>query len=393
MRNVYLTLFLLFSTLFGGLKLCADDRLSVSEQRWLNMLLDEIPSISEPHKATAITMAVVVLSETEHDEEARALANQQPDEETKNSLLTSITAALAYKSKLERAFITVEMISDVGLKERATHFIAMELARQGNFEHAEALINNMTESYHVDRVLVEMCEYLAREGRSDEALSRSRNITDTYRQKETIKGIERIRSGTAKPLEQITGSLGANINALTAFSSERAYDTVLSAIVHAQKGEIQQAQQSLHKAIADLNITEIPPKKFPTAILAMVALVELGDKEAASKMVKELYERVGQDWSGLSSAFGSPILISLLVRLERFDAIEQILAKARENYQADPQDSEYLWTLQSIAESLVEHGYFDEFESRLKSVKTPDEKLYLLMGALCGANYAKEQER
>ena len=106
-------------------------------------------------------------------------------------------------------------------------------------------------------------------------------------------------------------------------------------------------------------------------------------------LVEKLYESVGKDWSGLSTTFGSPILMSLLVRLERFDAIDRILEREFERFKSDPAETSYLFTLESLAEALVEQGRLSEFEARLASVRTPEERLYLLLGAIVGADYAQ----
>ena len=74
--------------------------------------------------------------------------------------------------------------------------------------------------------------------------------------------------------------------------------------------------------------------------------------------------------------------MSLLVRLERFDAIDEILKKRREKFESAPTESGYLFTLESVAESLVEQDHIAEFESLLAHVQTSEEKLYLLMGAI-----------
>jgi len=106
-------------------------------------------------------------------------------------------------------------------------------------------------------------------------------------------------------------------------------------------------------------------------------------------LVEKLYESVGKDWSCLSTTFGGPILMSLLVRLERFDAIDRILERECERFKSDPAETSYLFTLESLAESLVEQGRLSEFEARLASVRTPEERLYLLLGAIIGADYAQ----
>ncbi len=105
--------------------------------------------------------------------------------------------------------------------------------------------------------------------------------------------------------------------------------------------------------------------------------------------MEKLYESVGKEWSGLSTTFGGTILISLLVRLEPFDAIDPILERERERVKSNPAETSYLVTLESLAESLVEQGRLSEFETRLASVQTPEERLFLLLGAIVGADDAQ----
>ena len=369
--------------------LAADDLLKARETRWVEMLREQIPQVSESRQRTAIAMTVSALAQTGRDTEAKEIALKQTDDDTKNSLLTSITASLAQQSLFDKAISVVSEISEPAWKERATHFVAMALAKGGELERAENLAEEMSEAYHKDRVATEVCEYLARKGKFDDALTRAREITDTYRKQEATRLIERIRDGTPSPLEQLSGSLRFRIQTLTAFSSEGTYDSAILAIVAAKSGDHATATKHIQDAIGETKALDIPPKKIPIAILASVAFVELGDKKAAGDLVERLYESAGKDWSGLSTAFGAPILMYLLVRLERFDAIDEILKVEREEFDSDPTEFWYLFSLESVAESLVEQGYNSEFESRIARVSTPDEKLYLLMGAIIGAEFAR----
>lgn len=369
--------------------LAADDVLRTSQARWLKMLREQIPRVSDSEQRTATAMTVVILTEAGHSLDAIEIARQQSNADTKNSLLISIATSLAQQSAFETAFSTVNEISDAVSKERAKHEVARALAKAGELERAESLIQELSEDYFIERVIAEVCEYLARDGKLDEALTRSIGITDSYRKNEVEKLIERIRNGTATPLEQLSDSLRDRVHTLTAFPSDGTYDSVILAIVAAKAGDRAGALKHIRESIGQLDSVDIPPKKIPTAILACVALAELDDMDAAGDLVVSLYNSAGKDWSGLSTAFGSPILMSLLVRLERFDAIDEIVKRKREGFDSDPTSSWYLSTLESLAESLVEQGRIEELESRLERVNTPEERLYLLMGAIIGADYAR----
>ncbi|XZE36334.1 hypothetical protein SH501x_001896 [Pirellulaceae bacterium SH501] len=389
MRRISYVLLVLLILLTDWARSVADDSLKAREASWIRTLLEQIPRVSESQQRTAIAMTVSVLADTGHEAEAKTIALRQTDEDTKNSLLTSIATSLAQKSLFDSAFAAVDAIAEPRWKERATHFVGIALARKGELGRAEALIRQMSDDYHKDCVLGGICEYLARDGKIDEAFTRAREISDAYRKSESIKAIERLRDGTPSPLEQLSGSLRDRIRTMTAFSSEGTYDAAILAIVAAKNGDRNGVEKHIGDAIGESKTRGIPPKKIPTAILAAVAYVELEEKDEAGNMVERLYGSVGQDWSGLSTAFGSPILISLLVHLERFDAIDEILLRKREVFQTDPAESLYFFTLESVGESLVEQGHLAEFESRLDQAKTPEEKLYLLMGAIIGSDYAR----
>ena len=370
-------------------KLAADDLLNSNESRWIEMLLVQLPQVSEIQQRTALATTVAILARAGRDTEATHIAMQQANDDTRNSLLISIAASLAQQSAIESALSAVNKISEPISKERALHEVARALASEGELERAETFIQGTSEVYFKDRVISEICEYLARERRIEEALARSSGITDTYRKGEVTKLIERMRDGTPSPLEQLSGSLRDRIHILTSFSSNGTYDSAVLAILAAKAGDRASAMKHIRDSIGDLNSPDVPPKKIPTAILIMVALVELGDEIAASNLVEKLYESVGKDWSGLSTTFGSPSLLSLLVRLERFDAIDRILERECERFKLDPAETSYFFTLESLAESLVEQGRLSEFEARLASLRTPEERLYLLLGAIVGADYAQ----
>jgi hypothetical protein len=289
----------------------------------------------------------------------------------------------------ESALSVVDEVSEPAWKERAMHFIAMELAGAGKLEQAESLVKKMVGNDYKERVEVRICEHLAKEKSFDEALERAGKITDAYRKSEVTRLIHRIRDSAPSPLEQLSGAQRDRVRILTAFSVDGAYDSAILAIVAAKAGHEDIAMKHIRQTIGDSKSFEIPITKIPAAILVSVAFVELGDKVAAGDLVLKLYGSVGNDWSGLSSAFGTPILMSLLARLERFDAMDDILRRERERFLSDPMESWYLSTLESMAASLVEEGHIAEFELRLARALTSEERLYLLMGALIGAEYAK----
>ena len=58
-------------------KLAADDLHNAREVRWLKMLREQIPQVSESQQRTAIAMTVAVLAETGNVTEAKTIALQQ----------------------------------------------------------------------------------------------------------------------------------------------------------------------------------------------------------------------------------------------------------------------------------------------------------------------------
>lgn len=373
------------------IRLAADDSLSVSTRNWLEIVRELRPQVSEAQQRYANAMIVTVLAEAGQHAEARALAMEQ-DGDTRHSRLTDIVYALSYKSDLENALLIVRDISDPKWNAKATHFIAIQLARQGNLDHAESLIVDLVDDSYKDRVVSEICEYFARTGKFDEAITQSHRISSSSRKAETTKRINKLRDRTPSPVEQLKGSLHDHIVTLTAFSSDGSYDTAIRAIVAAKAGDRAQAKKHLADCIGDTNTLEIPPRKTTTAILASVALVELGESAVAGAVIEKLYERSGKDWSGVTTTFGRPILFSLLVRLDRRDAIDAILAKGKQKYEADPTDFSYPSTLQALAATLVEENRLTDVDSRLESLKTPDEKFFFVLGAFTGAEYARQSK-
>lgn len=365
----------------------ADDSLKVRESEWLKSLREQLLEVSDSQQHISIGFVVTVLAETGRFKEARTIALNQSDKGLRDRCLAGISAWLAKGSRVDEALDTIDEISNLDTKEHATYFVAIELASQGNLNRAESLLSEMPDGSRRDGVVAEICEFLAQNGEFDQAAARAAEIKDAYRKRKTKEFIQNVRDGKSQPIEQLTGSLRDRVSTLIAFSSDGAYDAVISAIVAAQAGDREQALKLVEQFIRDANTPDIPPRKLTTAILACVVYIELGDLESAGDMVTKLYVASDNDWSGLSTAFGNPILMSLLVRLERFDAIDAILARKRENYKSDPSESSYLFTIESLGESLIEFGRFDEFERWRAELLSADEKLFLLMGAIIGADY------
>lgn len=384
-----LTAFVLLAC--SGIGLAADDSLTVNTRKWLEIVRELRPQVSEAQQSYAQAMSVAVLADAGQYEEARAFAMVQ-EGDTRDSRLTSIVISLACKSDFENALLIVRDISNPKWKERGNYKVAIEFARQGNLDRAESLIADMVDESYKDYVVSEICEYFARNGKFDEAITQSHRITGASRKAAATKQIDKLRDRTPSPVEQLKGSIHDHIVTLTAFSSDGSYDTAIRAIVAAKAGDRAQAKKHITDCIGDTNTFEIPPRKMLTAILVSVALVELGESTVAGDIIEKLYVRSGKDWSGVTTTFGRPILFSLLARLERHDAIEAILAKEKKSYEADPTDSSYLSTLQTLATSLVEEGRLTEVDSRLESLKTPDERLFLVLGAITGADYVRQSK-
>ncbi len=392
MLRTYIVNLIAFVLASSCLGLAADDSLTVRTQKWLNLVRELTPQVKESQQDYANAMSVAVLADSGKHAEARAPAMQE-DGDKRWSRLTNVVMALVYKSDFENALLISREISDPKWKVRATHYVAIAFARQGNLERAESLIVDMVDDNYKDRVVSEICQYLSRNGKFDDAVAQSHRIKDPARKAETTKLINKPREVNPSPLDQLNGSLHDHIATLTAFSSDGSYDSAISAIVAAKAGDRAQAKKHLADCIGDTNALEIPPRKTTTLILASVALVELGESKVAGDIIEKLYERAGKDWSGVTTTFGRPILFSLLVRLDRRDAIDAILAKGKKNYEADPTDFSYPSTLQTLATSLVEEGRLTEVDSRLESLKTPDEKLFLVLGAITGAEYIRKSKQ
>ncbi len=371
--------------------LAADDSLTVSTRKWLEIVRELTPQVSEAQQSYAHRMYVAVLAETGLYEEAQAFAMQK-DGDTRYSELRIVIKALASKSDFEKALLIVRDIPHPGWKVGVTRDVAIEFARQGKLDRAEELIADMADGYDKDFVVSEICKHLASSGKYDEAMTQSHRITGASRKAQAIEQINRLRDKTSSPLEQLKGSLHDHIVALTAFSSD-GYDTAISAIVAAKAGDRAQAEKHLVDCIGDTNALDIPPRETTTLILASVALVELGESKVAGDLIEKLYERSGKDWTRITTTFGRPILFSLLIRLDRRDAIDAILAKGKKSYEADPTDFSYTSALQTLATSLVEEGRVAEVDSRLESLKTPDEKLLFVLGAIAGAEYVRQSKQ
>lgn len=368
----------------------ANDKLEANQARWLKMIREQIPHVSEPQQQTAIAMSVAFLANSGHASEALEITRGVNNSDTKNSLMISIATLSAQQLAFDTALSTVNEIDEPVSKERAYHEVARALAKAGELERAERLMQDLSEPYFQERVLAEICEHLARNGRFEEALHRAKGITDSYRNDEVTKLIARVRTGTIRPLEQLSGSLRNHIHTLSILANDETYDSAILAIVAAKAGDRATALEHIKATLGPSDSPKIPHQRIPMAILASVAFVELGDKEAAGDLVVKLYNSTDKDWSGISTSFGTPILMSLLVRLERFDAIEEIVKSKRDEFRSNQKSSWYLFTLSSLAESLIEQGRYVEFESWLNSDNTPDERLYLLIGAIVGADYARK---
>ncbi len=136
----------------GFPRLVADDLLNASENRWLEMLREQISQVSESKQRMAISMTVGILAEVGRYTEAKTIAFQRTGDDAKSELLATIAASMAQKSLFEDAFSAVSEISEPGWKDRATHYVAMALAGVGELERAERLAQEMSEDYYKEQL-------------------------------------------------------------------------------------------------------------------------------------------------------------------------------------------------------------------------------------------------
>lgn len=371
----------------------AEDPLAVRESKWLAELREQIALVSPSGKRTAVATAVSGLAEAGRDADALLIAAQESDAVAKSSLLATIAVVQARKMLFDKALATINSIADGALKEKATQYVAIELAKAGEVKRAESLAANITEGPRKEQVAAAICEFLARKGEFDEAVTRAEQIKDDYIESEVIKSITRIRSAKPTPLEQLTGAFHDHAKMLAAFAKDGALDSVISAIVAAQMGDRQRALQLIKESMQDLDKPEIPSRKLSTGILIAVVLVEVGENEAAGTLAEKLYDRMDRSGGGFIELGGQPILLSLLVRLDKLEAADSVLERKKQKYQADPAESSYLFALQALFESLAQFGHVQELEKRIERLKTADEKLYALTGALIGIEYARAAKR
>ncbi len=371
----------------------AEDPLAARESKWLAELREQIALVSPSEKRTAVAMAVSGLAEAGRDADALLIAAQESDAAAKSSLLATIAVVQARKMFFDKALATINSIADRALKEKATQYVAMELAKAGEVRRAESLAANTSEGALKEQVAAAICELLARKGEFDEAVARAEQIKDDYIKGEVIKSIARIRLAKPSPLEQLTGALHDRAKMLAAFTKDGALDSVISAIAAAQVGDRQRALQLIKESMQDLDKPEIPSRKLSTGILIAVVLVEVGENEAAGTLAEKLTDCMDRSGGGFIELGGQPILMSLLVRLDKLEAADSVLERKKQKYQADPAESSYLFALEALAESLVQFGHLQELEKRIERLKTADEKLYALTGALIGIEYARAAKR
>ncbi len=217
----------------------AEDPLAARESKWLAELREQIALVSPSEKRTAVAMAVSGLAEAGRDADALLIAAQESDAAAKSSLLATIAVVQARKMFFDKALATINSIADRALKEKATQYVAMELAKAGEVKRAESLAANTSEGALKEQVAAAICEFLARKGEFDEAVASAEQIKDDYIKGEVIKSIARIRSAKPSPLEQLTGALHDRAKMLAAFTKDGALDSVISAIAAAQVGDRQ----------------------------------------------------------------------------------------------------------------------------------------------------------
>ncbi|XZE21036.1 hypothetical protein SH449x_000929 [Pirellulaceae bacterium SH449] len=365
----------------------ADD-LESKKTRWLDLLEEQLAEVDEAKRQIAIGTAIFAFVDGGRGEVAEQIAMQQEDLDFRYQLLTGIAQSLAKNGSLDRATAILDSIIDSQWNERASHFVATEEAKLGQIEQAELLLQRVSHETYRIRIVSAICEHLISTKRFDEAQQRAEELADSFSKDELVRAIENARRGQVNLLEQISELWQPYIGMLLMLSEEEKFKTALAAIVAAQAQDRERVVELVDECVSDLNRTRNTSLKIQTSLLLAVALVEIGDNTTASKTVDTVIEVLDRDRRGLASMSWSPIILAILVRLERQETVDAVVEGHRRNQEAGDERFDLNYLLLWLGQSLIENERIEEFETRLGGLKTAEERCFFLIGAICGAKSA-----
>lgn len=352
------------------------------EKVWLERLIQLHSEISPQHSYFATHCIVLSLSDLDRHEEAHQFATKNIPLEERDPTYLSLAVEQAKENKLTEALSTIKKIDNEEFQLAARRHVAMKMANLERFDEAERLLQSVNDQAYRDSIVSTICVQMARSGQTEQALLRTADIQDPETKQETTHEIERIRHGKTLPIDLLKDPLKYYVKQLV-FLREDEGDDLIIAVAAANKApsrEILDRFDEEFKKITSHDMNFI----LSEALLVLAFYVERDDKERANILANAIMEELDKSSTPYPYSLAEGLTYFLFCKLERFELVDRLLKKGKEAAEQNTTSTGYLSTLFLSGEAMGKSKQFTRIETLLERLRTADEKLYFLSGALTG---------
>lgn len=349
--------------------------------KWIARITTDLFKIEEEEedRESAVTMAAFALATAGEDDRAIEVTRRLLPPEKRKGALLGIACVLSQGGRLEEALGTVAECPTDDDRQFALAIVAIQQAQRGEVEGAIELLPKVEKGSHRERVLAAIAEAQAKAGEVRLARDTAKRIADGKRRGRALERVN--NAGQEDPISKLRSTfLRQQIAAILLFSGKDSQRDAIRAIAAAEENDRSALTRHMNAALAESE-GNAPLQRSTTHTLLAVALAEVGDREEARQMVLRSRKAESKEWLGVSSIFGSPILVSVLVRLDMNRELEALMDSLREsNTIAGP--IAYHSDLHAIGATCAELERLDQADEYYDQLESPLERVHFAAGVL-----------
>ncbi len=368
-----------------------DDQPPVDDQplfRWTMRMFEELKAIedAERRSRTASLVAAGLLDRGQVELARQVGQNwaQGDDQHTVLVLTTAVEASQLAVAGEDAKLHELVNAQSANRRQFVWRWVLHEAAQRGDIDQAVGLLTQLDDDWSRDSAASSIAEAYARAGQAEAAREWAGKIVDAERRTETLESLPKLTEPQPDPIADIRSPvLQAGLGALFAFGGTDRLEPAVRALAAAQQGDRMAWMQHRQQALAAIEAATPIEQTTGYTILA-TALVEAGEREAAREMIAKAHAAAGDEWLGVGSMFGDPVLIYLLCRLDRHDDIDALLANAARAGEDDLDRQAYHSQLTAYGSVLAELDQLPIAEKRIGRLASPEERCQFALGVVVG---------
>jgi len=345
---------------------------------WIDLGFRELKQSAEEDRVFAAQMFALTLVELGELEAVGRVVEESLPEREKHFVKMVVAVHQGLHERLENADRTIRELPPEQ-QESAWALLVVRLAQANRLEEAEGVLQKITKEVARDRAIVGIAEAYAASGDAKAARHWAKQIKDNERREQTL---QKIQQGIPERIEIEPKWLNEQILVLSLFSSsERTREAILA--VNAIQNEKPDEKERHFQAALKQSRDAVPHEKAMIFTYLALVLVEENRVQEAREMIMAAKAAGDNEWLGISSLFGNPVLIYRLMELNLEAEIEEIVVSARDSTSSTAELT-YLNILRSLGSSYASLNRLKAARKYFESLESSKLRVHFVTGVLSG---------